>query len=40
MKMHLKGLLCVFFVNVYQFLCVSFPFWFWGWDVGFDYINS
>ena len=21
-------------------LCVFFPFWFWGWDVGFDCINS
>ena len=33
------GLLCVSFVNVYQILCVFFfPFGYWGWDVGCDYI--
>ena len=25
-------------MNIDQFMCV--PFWFWGWDVGFDCINS
>ena len=34
------GLLCVSSVNVYQSVCVIFPFWFGEWDVGFDCINS
>ena len=35
------GLLYVSFVSVCQILCVSlFPFWYRGWDVGCDYINS
>ena len=34
-KSRLFGLMCVFFVNVCQFVCVSFPFGFEGeiWDL-------
>ena len=40
-KSCLFGFLCVSFVNVYQFLCVSlyFPFGY-GWDVGFDCLDA
>ena len=35
------GLLCVYFVNVYQFMCVPFfPLGFEGGNLEFDYINS
>ena len=36
------GLLCMAFVEVYEFLCTVcfFAFWFWGKDVEFDCINS
>ena len=40
-KSCLFGLLCMSFVNVYEFLWVSFfPFWILGLDVGLDGINS
>ena len=38
-KSYSFGLLCMSLMNVYQFVCVVFTFWFSGWDVRFDCIH-